>query len=54
MSAREQQIRRLVAELDARIAEVQASVAALKTLLADDEIPGQQDDEAREEQENPS
>jgi len=44
MSARDDKIRQTVAELDAHIAEVEASVAALKALLADDEIPEQQDD----------
>jgi hypothetical protein len=39
MSAREDEIRRVVAELDARVAEVEASVAVLKRLLADDEMP---------------
>ena len=37
MSARDDKIRRVVAELDAHIAAVEASVAALKALLADDE-----------------
>ena len=44
MSARDDKIRQTVAELDAHIAEVEASVAALKALLADDEIPAEQDD----------
>jgi hypothetical protein len=39
MSARDDQIRRVVAELDAHIAEVEASVAVLKALLAGDEVP---------------
>ena len=46
MSARDDEIRRLVAELDAHIAEVEASVAALKALLADGEVQA--------EEENPS
>ena len=37
MSAREDKIRRVVAELDVHIAEVEANVAVLKALLADDE-----------------
>ena len=37
------EIRRVVAELDAHIAAVEASVAALKALLADDEAPGRED-----------
>lgn len=36
MSDREDKIRQVVAELDAHIAEVEASVAALKALLAED------------------
>ena len=43
MSARDDEIRRVVAELDAHMAAVEASVAALKALLADDEVPGQAD-----------
>jgi hypothetical protein len=41
MSARDDEIRRVVAELDVHIAEVEASVAALKALIADDDAPGQ-------------
>jgi hypothetical protein len=41
MSARDDEIRRVVTELDAHIAAVEASVAALKALLADDETSGQ-------------
>ena len=37
MTTRDDQIRRVLAELDVQIAEVQASVTALKALLADDE-----------------
>ena len=40
MTARDDQIRRVLAELDAHIAEVEASVTVLKALLADDEAPG--------------
>ena len=43
MSARDDEIRRVVAELDVHIAEVEASVAVLKALLADNEIPGEKD-----------
>jgi hypothetical protein len=43
MSARDDEIRRVVAELDVHMAEVEASVAALKALLADDEVPGEED-----------
>jgi hypothetical protein len=39
MSARDDKIRQVVAELDAHVAEVEASVAILKALLADDEVP---------------
>jgi len=41
MSDREDKIRQIVAELDAHIAEVQASVAVLKAVLAEDEVPGE-------------
>jgi hypothetical protein len=43
MSARADKIRQVVAELDVHIAEVEASVAALKALLADDDLPGEDD-----------
>ena len=43
MSTRDDEIRRVVAELDAHIAEVEASVAILKALLAGDEVPGEED-----------
>ena len=44
MSARDDKIRQVVAELDVRLAEVEASVAALKALLADDGVPEEQED----------
>jgi len=44
MTVRDDEIRRVVAELDVHIADVEASVAALKALLADDEVPEKQDD----------
>ena len=44
MSAREDEIRRLVAELDAHIAEVEANIAALKALMADGEVPAEEED----------
>jgi hypothetical protein len=43
MSAREDEIRRVVAELDAHIAQVEANIAALKGLLADGEIRNEED-----------
>jgi hypothetical protein len=43
MSARDEKIRRVVAELDVQIAQVEASVAVLKALLASDEGPGEED-----------
>jgi len=43
MTAREDKIRQVVAELDVQIAEVEARIAVLKALLADDEIPGEED-----------
>ena len=42
MSARDDEIRRVVAELDAHIAEVEASVAVLKALLSDGEVAGEE------------
>ena len=36
MTARDDKIRQVVAELDAHVVEVEASVAILKALLADD------------------
>jgi len=39
MTTRDDQIRRVLAELDVHIAEVEASVTVLKALLADDEAP---------------
>ncbi len=46
MSARDDEIRRVVAELDPHIAAVEANVAALKALLADDEASGREDPRA--------
>ena len=43
MSAREDKIRQIVAELDVHIAEVEANIAVLKALLADGEVPGEED-----------
>ena len=43
MSDREDKIRRVVAELDVHMAEVEASMAVLKALLAEDEVPGKED-----------
>jgi hypothetical protein len=43
MNARDDEIRRLVAEIDVHVVEVEASVAALKALLADDEVPNEED-----------
>jgi hypothetical protein len=44
MTAREDKIRQVVAELDVHIAEVEASIAVLKALLADDEVLGEEAD----------
>jgi hypothetical protein len=46
MSARDDKIRQVVAELDAHVAEVEASVAILKALLAGDEGSEEQQDPA--------
>jgi hypothetical protein len=43
MTARDDKIRQVVAELDVHIAEVEASVAVLKSLLADGDVPGEKD-----------
>jgi hypothetical protein len=43
MSAREDEIRRVVAELDIQVAEVEASLTVLKALLAEGEVPGGED-----------
>jgi len=43
MNARDDRIRQVVAELDVHIAEVEARVAVLKSLLAEDEGPGEGD-----------
>ena len=40
MTARDDKIRQAVAELDVHLAEVETSVAILKALVADDEVPG--------------
>ena len=42
MNARDDEIRRVVAEIEIHIAEVEASVAVLKALVADGEIPGEE------------
>jgi hypothetical protein len=44
VSGREDEIRRVVAELDVHIAEVEARIAALKALLADDAVPAEEED----------
>jgi hypothetical protein len=43
MTAREDKIRQVVAELDVHIAEVEASIAVLKALVADNDVPGEDD-----------
>jgi hypothetical protein len=43
VSARDDEIRRVVAELDVHVAEVEARIAVLKALLADGEVPGEED-----------
>jgi len=49
MSARDEEIRRVVAELDEHITKVEASVAVLKALLAedDDEVSAAEDQRRR-------
>jgi hypothetical protein len=43
MSARDAEIRRVVAELDVQVAEIEANIAVLKALLAEGEVPGDED-----------
>lgn len=43
MSARDDEIRRVVSELEVHIAKAEADVAVLNALLADDEAPGGED-----------
>jgi hypothetical protein len=43
MSARDDEIRRVVAELEVHVAEVEANLAALKALMAGDEGPDEED-----------
>jgi hypothetical protein len=38
MSARDDEIRRVLAELEVHVAEAEASIAVLKALLADDKV----------------
>jgi len=45
MSARDDKIRQVVAELDAHVAEVEAGLAVLKALLASDEVPEEEEEE---------
>jgi hypothetical protein len=43
MSARDDEIRRVVAELEVHVAEAEANLAAPKALLADGEVPDEED-----------
>jgi hypothetical protein len=43
MTAREDKIRQIVAELDVQVAEVEANIAVLKALLAEGEVLGNED-----------
>ena len=43
MSARDDEIRRVVAELDAHVATVETDLAVLKALLADNEVREEED-----------
>jgi hypothetical protein len=44
MTARDDKIRQLVAELEVHVAEVEARLAVLKALLASDEVPEEEGD----------
>ena len=46
MTERDDKIRRVVAELETHVAEVEASVAVLKKLLADDEVPEEEEQDS--------
>jgi hypothetical protein len=43
MTAREDKIRQIVAELDVQVAEVEANIAVLKALVAEEEVGGDED-----------
>ena len=43
MSDSDDKIRQAVAELEVHVTEVEARIAVLKALLADDEVPGEED-----------
>jgi len=43
MTVREDKIRQIVAELDVQVAEVEANITVLKALLAEGEVPGDED-----------
>jgi hypothetical protein len=43
MSVRDDEIRRVVAELEVHVTEAEASITVLKALLAEDEGPGEED-----------
>jgi hypothetical protein len=45
MSARDDEIRRVVAELEVHVAEVEARIAVLKALMATDEVPEEEEEE---------
>jgi hypothetical protein len=42
MSARDDEIRRVVSHLDVHVAEVEADIAVLKALIADGEAPAEE------------
>jgi hypothetical protein len=44
MSARDDKIRQVVAELEVHVAEAEARIAVLKALLADDDVPEEEED----------
>jgi hypothetical protein len=44
MSARDDKIRQVVAELEVQVAEVEARLATLKALLVSDEVPEEHED----------
>ena len=50
MSVRADKIRQVVAELEVHIADAEADLAVLKALLADDEVPKDEEDPAKSDQ----
>jgi hypothetical protein len=52
MSPRDDEIRRVLAELEVHVVEAEASIAVLKALLADDEVRGEGDSQEESEEDS--